>query len=145
MPTRNVNLTDELQNFEGDIDAEICEGSRGFTCEKNSSRQAKLFAPFAQRALSKFTYSASMAIYYGYNLNMDVNIAEARNRLTRLIRAVEAGEQVVITRNGKPVAQLAPPPRERRKVQFGGMRDRIRLLKGWDDPADIDRFLDGGI
>ena len=86
-----------------------------------------------------------MAIYYGYNLNMDVNIADARNHLTRLIRAVEAGEQVVITRNGKPVAQLAPPPPERRKAQFGGMRDRIKLLKGWDDPVDLDRFLEGGI
>jgi prevent-host-death family protein len=86
-----------------------------------------------------------MAIYYGYNLNMDVNIAEARNQFTRLIRAVEAGEQVVITRNGKPVAQLAPPPQERRKAQFGGMRHRIKLLKGWDDPVDLDQFLDGGI
>jgi prevent-host-death family protein len=86
-----------------------------------------------------------MAIYYGYNLNMDVNIADARNHLTRLIRAVEAGEQVVITRNGKPVAQLAPPPPERRKAQLGGMRDRIKLPKGWDDPVDLDRFLEGGI
>jgi len=76
---------------------------------------------------------------------MDVNIAEARNQLTRLIRAVEAGEQVVITRNGKPVAQLAPPPPERRKVQFGGMRDSVKLPKGWDDPVDPDRFLEGGI
>jgi prevent-host-death family protein len=86
-----------------------------------------------------------MAIYYGHNQNMDVNIAEARNRLTGLIRAVEAGEQVVITRNGKPVAQLAPPPPERRKTQFGRMRDRIKLPKGWDEPVDLDRFLEGGI
>jgi len=86
-----------------------------------------------------------MAIYYGYNLDVDVNIAEARNRLTRLIRAVEAGEQVVITRNGKPVAQLAPPPPDRRKAQLGGMRDRIKFLKGWDKPVDLDRFLKGGI
>jgi prevent-host-death family protein len=86
-----------------------------------------------------------MAIYYGHNQNMDVNIAEARNRLTRLIRAVEAGEQVVITRNGKPVAQLAPPPTEPRIAQFGGMRDRIKLPKGWDEPVDLDQFLEGGI
>jgi prevent-host-death family protein len=40
---------------------------------------------------------------------MDVSIAEAGNDLSRLIRALEAGEQIIITRNGKPVAQLAPP------------------------------------
>jgi len=58
-----------------------------------------------------------MAIKYGYNINsMDVSIAEAKNRLTELIRAVEDGERVVITRHGKPVAQLSPAPPERRKV-----------------------------
>ena len=76
---------------------------------------------------------------------MDVSVAEARNQLTRLTRAVEAVERVVITRNGRPVAQLMPPPPERRKVQFGGMRDRIKLMPGWDDPVDLDRFLEGGI
>jgi prevent-host-death family protein len=75
---------------------------------------------------------------------MDVSIAEAKNRLTQLIRAVEGGEQVVITRNGKPVAQLAPPPPERRKARFGGMKDRIKLL-GWDAPIDPDRFLEGDL
>jgi prevent-host-death family protein len=76
---------------------------------------------------------------------MDVSIAEAKNRLTQLIRAVEGGEQVVITRNGKPVAQLAPPPPERRKARFGGMKDRIKLLPGWDAPIDPDRFLEGDL
>jgi prevent-host-death family protein len=76
---------------------------------------------------------------------MDVSVAEARNQLTRLTRAVEAVERVVITRNGRPVAQLMPPPTKRRKVQFGGMRDRIKLMPGWDDPVDPDRFFEGGI
>lgn len=74
---------------------------------------------------------------------MDVSIAEAKNHLPELIRAVEAGEKVVITRHGKPVAQLTPPPPERREIQWGAMRDRIRLLPGWDDPIDLDRFLAG--
>ncbi len=76
---------------------------------------------------------------------MDVNVAEAKNSLTQLIRAVEAGEHVVITRNGKPVAQLGPAPAERRKVRFDGMQDRIELLPGWDAPVNLDRFLEGGV
>ena len=75
---------------------------------------------------------------------MDVSIVEAKNRLPELIRAVEDGEQVVITRHGKPVAQLAPPP-ERRQVRLGGMKDRIQLLPGWDAPIDLDRFLQGDL
>jgi prevent-host-death family protein len=76
---------------------------------------------------------------------VDVSIAEAKNRLTELIRAVEAGEKVVITRHGKPVAQLAPPPPERRQVRLGGMKDRIRFAPGWDAPVDPDRFLAGDL
>jgi len=76
---------------------------------------------------------------------MDVSVAEAKNRLPELIRAVENGEQVVITRHGRPVAQLTPAPRVRRPIQWGAMRDRIKLLPGWDDPVDPDRFLAGDL
>lgn len=76
---------------------------------------------------------------------MDVSIAEAKNRLPELIRAVESGEKVVITRHGKAVAQIAPAPPDRRQIQWGGMRDRIKLLPGWDDPIDLDRFLAGDL
>jgi prevent-host-death family protein len=75
---------------------------------------------------------------------MDVSIVEAKNRLPQLIRAVEEGEHIVITRNGKPVAQISPAPPERRKVRLGSMRNRIRLHPGWDAPVDLDHFLAGG-
>jgi prevent-host-death family protein len=81
----------------------------------------------------------------GYNHGVDVSIAEAKNRLPELIRAVENGENVVITRHGKPVAQLTTPPPERRKPRFGTMKDRIKLYPGWDDPIDLDRFLEGDL
>jgi prevent-host-death family protein len=77
--------------------------------------------------------------------HMDISTAEAKNRLPELIRAVEGGERVVITRHGRPVAQLAPPPAEHRKARLGGMKGRIRLLPGWDAPIDPGRFLEGGL
>lgn len=76
---------------------------------------------------------------------MKVSTAAAKNRLTELIRAVEAGKQVVITRHGKPVAQLAPPPVESRKVRLGAMKSRIKFNPGWDAPIDLDRFLEGDL
>ena len=74
---------------------------------------------------------------------MDFTTAEAKNRLPELIRAAERGEQVVITRHGRPVAQIAPPPVGRRKVRLGGMKDRIHLLSGWNAKVDPDRLLNG--
>jgi prevent-host-death family protein len=76
---------------------------------------------------------------------MDVSVADAKNHLSELIRSVEQGETVVITRNGKPVAQVVPPPPQRRTVRFGTMRGRIRFTPGWDDPVDLDRFLAGDL
>jgi prevent-host-death family protein len=37
-----------------------------------------------------------------------VSIAEAKDRLAALVGAAEAGETIVITRHGKPVAELRP-------------------------------------
>ncbi len=78
-----------------------------------------------------------MAIIFG----MEVSTAEAKNRLPELIRMVEGGEQVVITRHGRPVAQLGPAPKPARKVIFDGMKGRIRLLPGCDDPITEEELL----
>jgi prevent-host-death family protein len=39
---------------------------------------------------------------------VQVNIFEAKNRLSQLIRSVQAGEEVVIANRGEPVARLVP-------------------------------------
>jgi prevent-host-death family protein len=72
---------------------------------------------------------------------MDVSVAEAKNRLPELIRAMENGEPIIITRHGRPVAQIAPPPPQRRTIRLGAMRDRIKLLPGWDDPITEEELL----
>lgn len=45
-----------------------------------------------------------------------VNVGEAKTRLSQLLAAAEAGDDVVIARHGVPVARIvpvtAPPPRE---------------------------------
>jgi prevent-host-death family protein len=75
---------------------------------------------------------------------MEVTTGEAKNRLSELIRRAEKnGETIVITRHGKPVAQLVPPPVLRRRARLGGMKDRIRLLPGWDAEVELEQFLSG--
>lgn len=41
---------------------------------------------------------------------LEINIKELRDHLAHFISQVEAGEQITITRRGKVVAQLTPPP-----------------------------------
>jgi hypothetical protein len=55
------------------------------------------------------------------------------------------GRRWLFTLEGKPIAQIAPLPPERRQAGFDGLRDRIELLPGWNDPVDPDRFLIGAL
>jgi len=48
----------------------------------------------------------------------EIGAFEAKTRLPQLLRRVEAGERFVITRHGRPLAELVPfQPRDSRKVQ----------------------------
>jgi len=42
-------------------------------------------------------------------MSMSVGVFEAKTTLSALLERVEAGEEVVITRRGVPVARLVPP------------------------------------
>ncbi len=45
-----------------------------------------------------------------------VNLAQAKARLSELVDKVEAGEEVVITRHGRPVAHMRPVARPRKPL-----------------------------
>ena len=45
-----------------------------------------------------------------------VQIAEAKAHLSALVERVEAGEEIIIARRGKPVARLIPEPRTDRNA-----------------------------
>ena len=62
-----------------------------------------------------------------------VNIHEAKSNLSRLLARVEAGEVVVIARNGKPVARLVALERPGKR-ELGALRGRIKLDESFFDP-----------
>ena len=64
---------------------------------------------------------------------MQMNVAEARAKLSQLLAAVDAGEEVVIARDGGPAARLVP-------VVRGGVR--LGLLEGLVDPATVPDFME---
>lgn len=70
----------------------------------------------------------------GYNDRMKhVSIKEAKDRLPALVREVESGIHVVITRNGKPVADVVP------HCAPGGFD--FEGLKRWKEERGIGRIV----
>jgi prevent-host-death family protein len=62
-------------------------------------------------------------------MTVNVNIHEAKTHLSRLLEQAAAGERVVISKAGKPVADLVP--HHAPAVTFGGLKGQI----SYDDQA----------
>jgi prevent-host-death family protein len=58
----------------------------------------------------------------------EVGAFEAKNRLGQLLDLVERGEEVVITRHGKPVARLVPPRAAFNRAEAREAAERIREM-----------------
>ena len=63
-------------------------------------------------------------------MTVQVNIAKAKATLSELVARAEAGEEVVLMRNGKPVAMIKPHDDRPRKRQAGAWAHLGKL----DDP-----------
>jgi len=63
-----------------------------------------------------------------------VSIKQAKDRLPALVREVEGGERVVITRNGKPVAEVVPHQPDK-----GGLNWDV--MEQWKTELGVDRLV----
>ena len=63
-----------------------------------------------------------------------VTVHEAKTHLSRLLREIVDGEEVVITRSGRPVARLVPIEEDR--PVFGVDEGRFVVPDDFDDPLD---------
>ncbi len=66
-----------------------------------------------------------------------VGVGEAKTHLSRLLRQVEAGDEVVIERDGQPVAKLVRVERPRRR-SGGQLTGRLHVPDDFDDPLPDD-------
>ena len=65
---------------------------------------------------------------------MQVTIHEAKTHLSKLIAAVERGEEVVIARRDKPVVRLVAEKAEKPKRVLGGLAHLPFNIDGFFDP-----------
>lgn len=64
------------------------------------------------------------------------NISHAKAQLSALIARVEAGEEVIIGKAGKPVAKLVPFDRPSRPRQPGALKGEITIAPDFDELPD---------
>lgn len=63
-----------------------------------------------------------------------IELAEAKEQLARLVEQVGTGAEVVLTRDGHPVARLVPPALPDRVP--GSARGLFRVPDDFDDPVE---------
>jgi len=79
---------------------------------------------------------------------MKVSVADAKNKLPELIKAVEDGEPVTICRRGTPVVDIVRTSKASgEKPEFGTLKGKVIIHDSdWWLPMtdqEIDAFLDG--
>ena len=69
------------------------------------------------------------------------NVGDAKTHLSEILEHVEqTGEEIVLTRRGKPVARVVPDRAESGARQLGFAREEIKLRPGWDEPVTFEEF-----
>jgi prevent-host-death family protein len=61
-----------------------------------------------------------------------VNVHEAKSQLSRLLQEMENGEEIVIARNGTPVARLVPHVEERKPREPGSAKGKVWMSPDFD-------------
>lgn len=70
--------------------------------------------------------------------SMQVNLYEAKTRLSHLVEQAAEGEEIVIAKAGVPRARLVALSAVRVPREPGRGRGRVRILEGFDDPLPAD-------
>ncbi len=67
---------------------------------------------------------------------MNIPVAEAKARFSELVKRAQAGEEIVVTRRGKPVARVMPPAVEATLPRIGALKGQIRIADDFDAPLE---------
>lgn len=72
-----------------------------------------------------------------------VNVYDAKTHLSQLLTRVESGEEIVIARNGRPVARLTSVAASGKDRRPGSWRGKVTIADDFDDfdaAADADWY-----
>lgn len=69
-----------------------------------------------------------------------MNVLVAKTNLSSLLRRVEAGEEIVLCRRGRPIARLVPEVVVRGRVA-GRAECGVAIGEGFDEPFLTERWI----
>jgi prevent-host-death family protein len=67
-----------------------------------------------------------------------VNIHEAKTTLSQLLESVLAGEDIIISKAGTPIARLIPYHTQKKPRSPGIWKGRVTMADDFDDPLPTD-------
>jgi prevent-host-death family protein len=67
-----------------------------------------------------------------------VNIYEAKTQLSKLVDQAAQGNDVIISRSGKPVARLTALEKPAQRIRFGVLKGKVRTTGDFDAPLPDD-------
>ena len=65
-----------------------------------------------------------------------VNMRDAKNSLSRLVRRAASGEEILIAKHGKPMAMLSKIPAGRKKIPWGIYKGKMEMAPDFDAPME---------
>jgi prevent-host-death family protein len=65
-----------------------------------------------------------------------VNMHDARNSLSRLVKRAASGEEIFIANRGKLMARLTRIPKRRKKLPWDIFKGKIEMTDDFDVPVD---------
>ena len=72
-------------------------------------------------------------------------VHQAKTNLSKLLRKVENGEEVIIARGKEPVAKIVPFPARRKKRVPGSLKGKISYTPDAFDPMTKEELAEWGI
>jgi len=71
-----------------------------------------------------------------------VDVEEAKTSLGDLLDAAIRGQEIILTRDAKPVAKLIPLVQRRPRPQFGSAKGLVHIADDFDAPlSDFDEYV----
>jgi prevent-host-death family protein len=89
-------------------------------------------------ALPEYAILTRLGLIEG-NRMKPVNIYEAKTRFSQLVDKAAAGEDVIVSRNGKPLVRITRLANgEKQRIKFGVLKGKVKIAADFDAPLPHD-------
>ena len=74
-----------------------------------------------------------------------VNVHQAKTHLSKLLAEVEKGQEIILARDGKPIAKIVPFKEKKNRMTFGDLKVKIWIADDFDDPLPDELMKEWGL